>query len=394
MSRAVVDPIAQSLEAKLLAYRRHFHENPELSFQEFNTSKLIREKLKELNIPIKEAITGTSVLGEVDSGVPGPTILLRADMDALPIQEENQWDHKSKVPGVMHACGHDFHTAILLCVAEALALHRETLLPRGKVRLAFQAAEEKTPGGAITMVQEGAAEGVDMAFALHMGLFDLKEIGIFKGPASMATGMYHLVIHGAGGHSAFPQRSNDPIAALCDAAVAIQRLVALRLDAQEPATVSVSYLISGQDNAKNVIPASGCLGGTVRCAKTEQRDLLFGEIEKIAKGICLQRGCSYDLDIDPGYPAMYNQPELAEMVRSAALELGMNPVDRKPIMGGEDFSHFQKAVPGAFYTVGICDPQRPETRASAHSSRYMPDERGGLDGLKMMLELCMQATAR
>lgn len=392
MSRAVVEPIAQLLQTKLFNYRHYLHENPELSFQEYNTSKFIREKLAELNIPIRAGITGTSVLGEVNSGIPGPTILLRADMDALPIQEENEWAHKSKVSGVMHACGHDIHTAILLCVAEALVTHKE-LLPRGKVLLAFQAAEEKTPGGAIGMVKDGATQGVDMAFALHTGLFNLKEIGIFKGTASMATGMYHLVINGTGGHSAFPQRANDPIAALCDIAVAIQRLVPLRLDAQEPATVSVSYLLSGAENAKNVIPGSGVMGGTVRCSKTENRDLLFAEIEKIAKGVCQQRGCQYELDIDRGYPAMYNTPEVAEIVRSAALELEMYPIDRKPIMGGEDFANFQTAVPGAFYTVGICNPDRPETRASSHSSRYMPDENGAVDGLKMMLEICMQATA-
>ncbi len=393
MSKEIVKPIARSLQDKLFAYRHYLHENPELSFQEFNTSRLIREKLTELNIPMRDGISGTSVLGEVDSGFPGPTILLRADMDALPVQEENEWEHKSKVPGVMHACGHDIHTSILLCVAEALSTHKE-LLTRGKVLLAFQAAEEKTPGGAIGMVRDGAADGVDMAFALHTGLFDLKEIGIFKGPASMATGMYHLVVNGTGGHSAFPQRANDPIAALCDIAVAIQRLVPLRLDAQESATVSVSYLISGAENAKNVIPGSGMMGGTVRCSTTKNRDLLFSEIEKIAKGVCLQRGCQYELDIDPGYPAMYNTPEVAEIVRSAALELEMKPIDRKPIMGGEDFANFQAVVPGAFYTVGICDPERPETRASSHSSRYMPDERGAVDGLEMMLEICMQATAK
>lgn len=393
MSKEIVSPIAESLKEKLLGYRHYLHENPELSFQEFNTSRLIKETLSELNIPMRKGITGTSVLGEVDSGIPGPTILLRADMDALPVQEENEWSHKSKIPGVMHACGHDIHTSILLCVAEALTSHKE-LLPCGKVLLAFQAAEEKTPGGAIAMVNDGAADEVDMAFALHTGLFNLKEIGIFKGPASMATGMYHLIIKGTGGHSAFPQRANDPIAPLCDIAMAIQRLVSLRLDAQEPATVSVSYLLSGTENAKNVIPHSGVLGGTVRCSTTENRDMLFAEIEKIAKGVCLQRGCEYELEIDPGYPAMYNAPEVAEIVRSAALELEMKPIDRKPIMGGEDFANFQKACPGAFYTVGICNPDRPETRASSHSSRYMPDEAGAVDGLKMMLEICMQALMR
>ena len=389
MSRELVESIAMQMKEQLLAYRHYLHENPELSFQEFNTSRFIKEKLQELNIPILEGITGTSILGELDSGIPGPTILIRADMDALPIQEENDWPHRSTVPGVMHACGHDIHTAILLCLAEAVSQNKG-LMSRGKIRFAFQSGEEKTPGGAVALVRDGATNGVDHVFALHGGLHALGTIGLFKGPASMATGTYRLTVEGKGGHSAFPQKANDPIAALCDITAAIQRIVPSRIDPQQPSTVSVSFFLSGTENGHNIIPASGMIGGTVRCSNTENRDYIFDEIENIAKGICQQRRCRYSLEKEYGYPAMFNAAEEAEIVRAAALEVGLTVIDRQAMMGGEDFSYFQQACPGAFYTVGVCNSERPETLAGTHTSRFMPDEEGAINGFKVMMEICAQ----
>lgn len=390
MSKEFVESVAAQLQQKLLDYRHHFHENPELSFQETNTSQFIHERLEALNIPIRPGISGTSVLGELTGDMPGPTILFRADMDALPVQEENDWVHRSKVPGVMHACGHDIHTSILLCLAEALSKHRELL--QGKVLFAFQAAEEKFPGGAAAMIADGAMEGVDMAFALHTGLSEVGTIGLCTGAACMATGMYKVKVEGKGGHTGFPQNARDPVAALCDIALAIQRIVPTKIDPLHPSTVSVSYFGAGSEDFPNIIPESGVIRGTIRCSLTEDRDLIFNEIEHIAACVCQQRGCRCEMEQDLGYPAMFNSAHPVEIVRSAAEELGIGVIERPPMMGGEDFSYFQQKCPGAFFTLGLYDAARPETKTSQHNPRYMPAEEGFINGLKMMLEVYLRAS--
>ena len=195
------------------------------------------------------------------------------------------------------------------------------------------------PGGASAMVADGAADGVDMVFALHTGLHELNTIGLFKGTASMATGTYSLTVKGKPGHTAFPQRARDPIAALCDIALAIQRIVPSRIDPQQPSTVSVSFFNAGTADGHNIIPASGIIGGTVRCSSTENRNLIFEEIQRIAQCICAARDCQYELDKSSGYPAMFNTEKEAEIVRASAEELGLTVLNRPAMMGGEDFRY-------------------------------------------------------
>lgn len=389
MSKELVHGIASSLEQKIIDYRHYLHENPELSFQEINTSALVRDKLQELGIPTRPGISGTSVLAELDSGVPGPVVLFRADMDALPIQEENDWPHRSRVAGVMHACGHDIHTSILLGLAEALSQNM-SIIKRGKVLLAFQAGEEKIPGGALRMVEEGATKGVDMVFALHSGINDLGSIRICTGSASTAIGMYTVKVTGKGGHTGYPHKAIDPVAALLDISLAIQRIASTRIDPQNLATVSVSYIHSGNDKAPNIIPTEGAISGTIRCAFTEDRNQLFDEIENIAKYICAGRQCTYEFERNYGSPAIYNSPNEADIVKRAAVELGLKTIEGGIGLASEDFSYFTEKCPGAYFGLGLADPERPETRCFHHNPNFMPDERGMIFGLEMMLEICCQ----
>lgn len=389
MSKAKVEAIARPLEEKLLAYRRHFHENPELSFHEEKTSQFIRDKLTELGIPMRSGITGNSVLAELDSGVPGPTILIRADMDALPVQEENEWAHCSKVPGVMHACGHDFHTANLLCLAEALSQNRD-LWSKGKILLAYQAAEEQLPGGARQMVADGATKGVDMVFALHVGQTEVGTISTRTGMASMAVGTYQLKVEGTGGHTGSPHTAVDPVAALVDIAVHLQRIVPSRINPTDPTTLSVSHIGTGSREFPNVIPKDGTMSGTIRASRTQDRDFVLDEVERVARAICEMRGCKCQVEKVYGYPAMYNSEEQVAIVRAAAEELGITCEEAEPMMGAEDFAYFEEKCPGAFFSLGMYNPERPETKNPNHSSKFMPEEKGAINGLKMMLEICAQ----
>ena len=341
----------------VIADRRHLHQHPELGFQEIKTSGFVVEWLRALGVEdIRTGIAKTGVTGLIRGRAPsersGKTVLLRADMDALPIEEENEVDYRSTAPGVMHACGHDAHTAMLLGLARLLQDRRDDFA--GTVKLLFQPAEEG-PGGALPMIEAGVLEDpkVDAAFGMHVAQeVPLGTIELRAGPAMAASDRFNIVIRGKGGHGARPQAAIDPITIGAQIVVALQTLVSRELDPVEAAVVTVGAFLAGE--AFNVIPDTAELRGTVRTFTPENRRLLAERLEALVRGVAAAMRAEVDVRYSYGYPPTVNDPAMTELVRSAAGEVvGPDRVQEAPLMmGAEDFSYFLERVPGCFFFVG------------------------------------------
>ena len=342
----------------LVADRRFLHENPELGFQEHKTAAFVVERLRALGVEdIRTGINQTGVTGLVKGTGDGPgkdrVALIRADMDALPIQEENDVDYRSQTDGVMHACGHDAHTAILLGVARTLMGRRDQFA--GTVKLLFQPSEEMGPGGALGMIAEGVLEDphVDACFALHMAQeVPCGIVIVAPGPILAAPDGFTITIQGKGGHAAAPHRSIDPVVAGSMLVMALQTVVSRSVDPIESAVVTVGKFGAGE--AFNVIPDTAVLGGTVRSFDPSVRDLAQQRITEICAGIAATTGTTVDLQYDRGYPATVNDARVVEVIREAAREV-VGPerlISPPPIMAGEDFSYFLLERPGAMFQVG------------------------------------------
>jgi amidohydrolase len=349
----------------VVADRRHLHQHPELGFQEVETSRFVTERLRALGVDdIRTGIAQTGVTGLIrgtkpsGGAGPGKTVLLRADMDALPIQEENEVDYRSAHDGVMHACGHDGHTAMLLGVTRLLLDRRDRFA--GTVKVLFQPAEEGL-GGARPMIEAGVLEDpkVDAAFGMHIAQAQpLGTIGVRPGPAMAASDRFEIVIHGVGGHGARPHSAVDPIAVGAQIVVALQTIVARETDPLEPAVVTVGAFRAGEAN--NVIPDTAELRGTVRSFNQAERERLRERIEALVQGIAAAMRAEVEINYRFGYPPTVNDPAMTEVVRGAALEV-VGPerlLDEPPHMGAEDFSYFLEAVPGSFFFVGSKNPER------------------------------------
>ncbi len=377
----------------VVADRRDFHENPELAFQEVRTSGIVAERLRALGVEdIRTGIAQTGVTGLIRGRKAGGgrTVLLRADMDALPILEENEVEYVSRNPGVMHACGHDAHTAMLLGVARLLNERRDEFA--GTVKLLFQPAEESPPGGARPMIEAGVLEDpkVDAAFGLHIdpdnpvGVIELRD-----GPAMAAADRFHILIHGKGGHGAKPQDSIDPIVIGAQIITALQTLVGRNIDPTEEAVVTVGTFKAGE--AFNVIPDTAEMGGTVRTFNARNRDYLERRIGELAQGIAAAMGGTADYSYTRGYPATVNHPEMAQLVREeAAKVVGEEGVrEASLMMGAEDFSYFLEAVPGAFWFVGSQNPERGLVWGH-HHPRFDLDEAAMAVGMESMANVALR----
>ena len=386
MTRDQIRALAREQESRLLAYRHHLHENPELSFREADTSRFIREKLESFGLSVESGFSGYSVVARLDSGRPGPVILFRADMDALPLQEAAEWAHRSRRDGVMHACGHDVHVAVLLSLAEILTA-RPGLLAKGAVRFCFESGEETLPGGAVALVREGVCEGVDMVFALHCGHSETGSIVITPGHATLGTGNFVITVEGRGGHTGIPQKAVNPVAVLRDIAAAVERIVPYRLDPARANTVSVSFIRAGTPERLNVIPAGGRLGGTVRCLYREDQEAVYGEIRRVADAVCAVHGCTCETRITDGHPGLVNDDACLDEIRRAAALLGLTCLAPPPVTAGDDFSIFQMAKPGGYFSLGLSDPRKPEVNVLHHNPAFFIDEEGIVSGLEMFLAL-------
>jgi amidohydrolase len=343
---------AKKLQDKLVAYRHDFHKNPEVGFNEFRTSAKVSETLTSLGCRVRRNVGKTGIVAELGEGQ--PVIAIRADMDALPLQEDNQVEYASQIPGVMHACGHDAHTAILLGVAELLAM--EDKLP-GTVRFFFQPAEEVADdegfSGAQRMIQDGAMDGeVGMTLALHVSsLLPVGQIRIGSGPSSGGVDTFRASILGKGGHGARPQETVDPIYISAYIILALQGISSRKLNPYDPAVVSIGAIHAG--HAENVIPNQVDILGTIRYMKHTVQDLIHEEIKNSFE-ITRSLGGDYSLKFEIGTPPMINDPKAVELIRQVAGDLIGNENVLPPLegLGAEDFGCFSELAPGAMFNLG------------------------------------------
>lgn len=370
--KELVEKLAGAQKENLRKDFEHFHQNPELSFKEYSTAEYIRSTLKELGIPMQKGITGTGTVGVLKGSEPGPVIAFRADIDALPVTEINDLPYKSQNEGVMHACGHDSHTATLLGLARVLSSHPE--LVKGTVKFLFQPAEEVLPGGAKRMCEDGAISDVDMVFGLHAGSgMDLGTIELNRGAISAAVCTYEVQIHGEGGHGSSPHAAKNPVPVACQIGSAINQIRAEKVDPLANMVLTVSYIESGK--YPNVIPAEAKLGGNFRTLDNSLVEPVLEEIKRVATGICDAYGVTCTFDIVRGYPANVNSDAQVDIMEAALNEMGFHVVQHPPMLGAEDFSYYSLEKPSAFIMVGSADPERPITRSPHHSSTFQVDER-------------------
>jgi amidohydrolase len=360
------------LEPEIIGWRRHFHERPELSYDEHETARFVEWKLQRWGLE-PERPTPTSVVARLRGDLPGPTIALRADMDALPIEEENTFEFASKHPGVMHACGHDGHTAMLLGVAQLMS-RRGAELP-GEVRFVFQHAEEKPPGGAVELVEAGVLEGVDAIVGAHlMSIIDTGQIVVLPGPELAAADLFEITVRGRGGHGAMPQQTVDPVAVAAQLVSTLQLPVSRQTDPLDSAVLSITRIVGG--SAHNVIPETVELWGTVRTFRPETREEIRESMARISESVTAAFGAEADFRWVEGYPAVVNDPRVAGVIAEAASAVVGNGgvVDIPPIMGGEDFSAYLARTPGAFVLVGARS-EEAESAYPHHHPRFTVDER-------------------
>lgn len=343
----------QTLQPTIVELRRQLHQYPELGFRENLTAELVSKKLHEWGISHQTAIAQTGIVATIKGNKPGPVLAIRADIDALPIQEENDVTYKSKHDGIMHACGHDGHTAIALATAYYLSQHQDDFA--GTVKIIFQPAEEG-PGGAKPMIEAGVLKNpdVDAIIGLHLwNNLPLGTVGVRSGALMAATEGFRCTIHGKGGHGAMPHQTIDSILVAANIVTALQTIVARNINPLESAVVTVGELHAGK--ALNVIADTAQMSGTVRYFNQELRDLLPRRIEEIIAGVCQSHGASYDLNYWRLYPPVINDPRIAELVRSVAIDVVETPIGIVPecqTMGGEDMPFFLQAVPGCYFFLG------------------------------------------
>ncbi len=364
---------AQELFTWTQALRRHFHQYPELGFQEKQTAQRVAEELTRLGLEVHTGIAETGVVAVLEGCQPQPRVMLRADMDALPIQEANQVPYASKHPGVMHACGHDGHMAMLLTAARLLAERREEV--PGTVIFLFQPAEEGL-GGAERMIQEGVLERFrpEMALALHLwNQRPVGWVGIQEGPTMAAADAFTIRIRGKGGHGALPHLTHDPVTAAGHLIVALQNLMAREVDPLDTAVLSVGQMQAGR--AFNVIPEEAELQGTLRTFRAETRSHIHQRVRELAESLAAGYRCQAQVTWEMRTPALVNHPEMARRVREVVHRLWPEArVVPFRTMGSEDMAFFMERVPGCYFFLGSANPEKG-LDAPHHHPRFDFDER-------------------
>ncbi len=390
--------------AKVVAWRRDFHQHPELGNREFRTAKIVADHLRALGLEVREKVAYTGVVGLLKGGRPGPVVALRADMDALPVTEEVDVAFKSTVRtewngmecGVMHACGHDAHTAMLMGVAEVLAGMREQI--PGSVKFIFQPAEEGAPedegGGARMMIDEGCLENprVGAIFGLHVtSIHHTGKIGYRSGPLMASSDELRVFLRGTQTHAAMPWRGVDPIVVGAQIVMGLQTIVSRRMDiTHEPSVVTVGVFHGGV--RQNIIPDEVKMEGTIRTFDETQREQIHEHVKRITEMIAAAGGAKAQVRIKRGYDVVVNDPALTTMavptLARVAGEKNVGVVDK--VCGSEDFSFYQKQVPGFFLRLGCTPPERDtRTVAPGHSPRMYLDENCLELGVKSLVALAM-----
>ena len=372
----------------VIAWRRQLHQNPELSFHEERTAQFVADTLASFGSLEISRPTPTSVVARLDSRRPGPVLAMRADIDALPIEERNTHDFTSRNSGVMHACGHDGHTAMLLGAARVLVARRDELA--GEVRFVFQHAEELNPGGAEELVKAGVLEDVDMIIGAHLWLpMPYGQVGVRAGALMASPDNFTITIVGSGGHAAIPHETTDSIAIAAQVITNLQHIVARNVDPLAPAVVSVTRIAGG--TTYNVIPGQVELAGTVRTFDPALRARIPELMKRIVAGITAAHGASFTFDWDAGYRAVINDEQASDLLRRAVVRaLGTDVlVEATPTMGGEDFSAYQQKVPGSFFFIGARNEERGITNPHHHEC-FDLDERALDSGTRIFVAAAME----
>lgn len=369
---------------RLVEIRRYMHMNPELSYHEDKTHDFILSELKKLDkLQIRERVAQNGIVAKLEGNEPGQTIAFRADFDALPIQDEKDVPYKSTVDGVMHACGHDGHTATLLTLCELLHEHQSLL--KGNVVFIFQYAEELSPGGAKPMVDDGALDGVDKIYGNHFWSGHSTSVIKTKRNAMMASPDYFkITIQGKGGHGAKPHTSIDPIVIVSEYISSLQKIISRNLDPIEQGVITVGKIDAG--NTFNVISDTATIEGTVRTFNPKVKDLIEEELERHLKGICIANSASYDFVYRRGYPTVINHDEQYNIVKEAATDLGLTYEDIEPMMIGEDFSYYLLERPGCFFLTGSGSEEKSST-APHHHPMFDLDEEAMKTTTEMFLKI-------
>lgn len=388
MSSSLLE-IPASVVRDVVALRRDFHAHPELGFEEVRTAAIVAERLKALGYEVKTGVGQTGVVGILRTKKPGKTILLRADMDGLPIDEQSGVEFSSTAAGKMHACGHDGHTAILLGAAQMIMERRDLL--SGTIVLCFQPAEEGK-GGARAMIEDGLLDDphIDRVYGLHLtSLYPAGQVLVKPGPVMASSDSIEVTVHGRGGHGAAPHQTVDPILTSAYFVAQLQSVVSRNVDPIEPAVVTVGAIHGG--TIHNVIPDSVDLLGTVRAFSESEREQMKPRIERLLAGCCSAHGATYDYRYVQRYPVTINDAaEAAYVAELAARTLGPARLgDLAQTMGAEDFSFLLQRRPGCFFFIGSQSDER--TAVAHHNARFAIDEACLPAGVQMMVALALDA---
>ncbi len=378
-----VEEMVAELRDEVITLRQTIHQNPELSFNEFMTSDMIFNILKTNPEIVVSRPTPTSVLAVLKGSKEGKVLAIRSDMDALALQEENEIAYRSNQSGIMHACGHDGHVAMLLGAVKILAQFKDKI--QGEIRFIFQHAEEIHPGGARELVASGILDGVDMIFAIHLwATLDLGKVGLASGPLMAAPDNFNIVIKGKGGHAAMPEEVIDPIVVSANVITALQTIVSRNSNPIDPLVLSITG-IEGGGTAYNVIPEKVSMKGTARTFNPETRRALPDIMENLIKGICSAYHADYTFQYELGYDPVINNDIIVRKI-SGILEttLGASFIHpMRPVMGGEDFSAYLHHVPGAIIFIGAGNKEKGIIYPH-HHPRFNIDEDALADGLKVL----------
>ncbi len=379
-----IRPEIESLKDTIISTRRDIHQHPELAFDEHRTSKLVSVRLASMGFKVQTGVGKTGVVGTLKGARDGKTIALRADMDALPIQETSDIPYKSINAGIMHACGHDGHTAMLLGTAEALSQKTEKL--HGTVKFLFQPAEEGQ-GGARYMIEDGVLESVYEIYGLHLWNYQkYGTIGVKPGPIMAAADIFEITIHGKGGHGAAPQGTKDAVVIAAHLIQTLQTIVSRNTNPIESTVVTVGQINGGYNF--NIIADNVTLKGTTRAYTEENRQLIKERMAEIISGTEKTYGAKIDFDYEDGYPSTINDRKAAEKLLYAARKIVGDCAGEPYLsMGGEDFSYFLQKVPGCFFFVGSAPENGEPLSVPHHCSHFDIDERALLIGSSVYLQL-------
>jgi amidohydrolase len=378
--------LAAEIHDRVIDWQRRIHADPEIGFDTVRTAALAAEALRAAGLEVRTGVGRTGVVADLDVPGGGGRLAFRADMDALPMDEEGDLPHRSRNPGAAHMCGHDAHTAMLLGAATVLAANRDAL-PR-PMRFLFQPCEEAPPGGAPSMIEDGCLDGVERIYGQHVWpILPTGSVGIVRGPAMAQPDTWSIRLEGKGGHAAVPELARDPVVAAAHLATALQTVISRNVDPLDSAVLSVTQIHAG--TADNIIPAEAKLTGTIRSFRTEVGDVVRGRLEEITRSVAAAFQVEATLDLVRGYPVLVNDGSACDVAEAALAgsDLELAP-DAMPVLGGEDFAYYLEHVPGAFLFQGNRDEAKGIVHF-CHHPRFVVDDAALRNGVELWLRLAV-----